>query len=178
MKVLKLLDKLNEEQKCLLGFSTALAILLALVMFLVTPVLEEAVLAKEEALGNEQKLLTYERYAQQKELVKLEQAQVQKLQALEVRLPRKISYEQIMNELYVLADEHAIKLLSLKQLSKAKGKEQRFYVHFKGEYKNALQFLSLLENEGSLKVLQDLVVKGDERGESLEVTAILTAYNS
>ena len=39
MKVLKLLDKLNEEQKCLLGFSTALAILLALVMFLVTPVL-------------------------------------------------------------------------------------------------------------------------------------------
>ena len=66
MKVLKLLDKLNEEQKCLLGFSTALAILLALVMFLVTPVLEEAVLAKEEVLGNEQKLLTYERYAQQK----------------------------------------------------------------------------------------------------------------
>ena len=178
MKVLKLLDKLNEEQKCLLGFSTALAILLALVMFLVTPVLEEAVLAKEEALGNEQKLLTYERYAQQKELVKLEQAQVQKLQALEVRLPRKISYEQIMNELYVLADDHTIKLLSLKQLSKAKGKEQRFYVHLKGEYKNALQFLRLLENEGSLKVLQDLVVKGDERGESLELTAILTAYNS
>ena len=178
MKVLKLLDKLNEEQKCLLGFSTALAILLALVMFLVTPVLEEAVLAKEEALGNEQKLLTYERYVQQKELVKLEQAQAQKLQALEVRLPRKISYEQIMNELYVLADEHAIKLLSLKQLSKAKGKEQRFYVHLKGEYKNALQFLSLLENEGSLKVLQDLVVKGDERGEGLELTAILTAYNS
>ena len=178
MKVLKLLDKLNEEQKCLLGFSTALAFLLALVMFLVTPVLEEAVIAKEEAFGNEQKLLTYERYAQQKELVKLEQAQVQKLQALEVRLPRKISYEQIMNELYVLADEHAIKLLSLKQLSKAKGKEQRFYVHLKGEYKNALQFLSLLENEGSLKVLQDLVVKGDERGESLELTAILTAYNS
>ena len=178
MKVLKLLDKLNEEQKCLLGFSTALAILLALVMFFVTPVLEEAVLAKEEAFGNEQKLLTYERYAQQKELVKLEQAQVQKLQALEVRLPRKISYEQIMNELYVLADEHAIKLLSLKQLSKAKGKEQRFYVHLKGEYKNALQFLSLLENEGRLKVLQDLVVKGDERGECLEVTAILTAYNS
>ena len=71
MKVLKLLDKLNEEEKCLLGFSTALAILLALVMFLVTPVLEEAVLAKEEALGNEQKLLTYERYAQQKELVKV-----------------------------------------------------------------------------------------------------------
>jgi hypothetical protein len=178
MKVLKLLDKLNEEQKCLLGFSTALAILLALVMFLVTPVLEEAVLAKEEALGNEQKLLTYERYARQKELEKLEHALVQKLQALEVRLPRKISYEQIMNELYVLADEHAIKLLSLKQLSKAKGKEQRFYVHLKGEYKNALQFLSLLENEGSLKVLQDLVVKGDERGESLELTAILTAYNS
>ena len=178
MKVLKLLDKLNEEQKCLLGFSTALAILLALVMFLVTPVLEEAVLAKEEALGNDQKLLTYERYAQQKELVKLEQAQAKKLQALEVRLPRKISYEQIMNELYVLADEHAIELLSLKQLSKAKGKEQRFYVHLKGEYKNALQFLSLVENEGSLKVLQDLVVKGDERGESLELTAILTAYNS
>jgi hypothetical protein len=41
-----------------------------------------------------------------------------------------------------------------------------------------LQFLSLLENGGSLKALQDLVVKGDERGESLEVTAILTAYNS
>jgi hypothetical protein len=178
MKVLKLLDKLNEEQKCLLGFSTALAILLALVMFLVTPVLEEAVLAKEEALGNEQKLLTYERYAKQAELEKLEQAQAQKLQASEVRLPRKISYEQIMNELYVLADENAIKLLSLKQLSKAKGKEQRFYVHLKGEYKNALQFLSLLENEGSLKALQDLVVKGDERDESLEVTAILTAYNS
>ena len=178
MKVLKLLDKLNEEQKCLLGFSTALAILLALVMFLVTPVWEEAVLAKEEAFGNEQKLLTYERYAQQKELEKLEHAQVQKLQALEVRLPRKISYEQIMNELYVLADEHAIKLLSLKQLSKAKGKEQRFYVHLKGEYKNALHFLSLLENEGSLKALQDLVVKGDEQGESLELTAILTAYNS
>ena len=178
MKVLKLLDKLNEEQKCLLGFSTALAILLALVMFLVTPVLEEAVLAKKKAIGNEQKLLIYERYAQQKELVKLEQAQAKKLQALEVRLPRKISYEQIMNELYVLADEHAIKLLSLKQLSKAKGKEQRFYVHLNGEYKNALQFLSLLENEGSLKVLQDLVVKGDERGESLELTAILTAYHS
>jgi hypothetical protein len=178
MKVLKLLDKLNEEQKCLLGFSTALAILLALVMFLVTPVLEEAVLAKEEVLGNEQKLLTYERYAQQKELVKLEQAQAKKLQALEVRLPRKISYEQIMNELYVLADVNAIKLLSLKQLSKSKGKEQRFYVHIKGEYKSALQFLSLLENEGSLKALQDLVVKGDERGESLELTAILTAYNS
>ena len=83
-----------------------------------------------------------------------------------------------MNELYVLADDHTIKLLSLKQLSKAKGKEQRFYVHLKGEYKNALQFLSLLENEGSLKALQDLVVKGEERGESLELTAILTAYNS
>ena len=123
MKVLKLLDKLNEEQKCLLGFSTALAILLALVMFFVTPVLEEAVLAKEEALGNKQKLLTYERYAQQKELEKLEYAQAQKLQVLEVRLPRKISYEQIMNELYVLADENAIKLLSLKQLSKAKGND-------------------------------------------------------
>ena len=178
MNDLKLLDKFNEEQKCLLGFSTALAILLAVIMFWVTPIFEEAILAKEQVLMNEQKLLTYERYSKQKELVKLEQAQMQKLQALEVRLPRKISYEQIMNELYVLADDHTIKLLSLKQLSKAKGKEQRFYVHLKGEYKNALQFLSLLENEGSLKALQDLVVKGEERGESLELTAILTAYNS
>ena len=178
MKVLKLFDKFNEEQKYLLGFSTALAFLVAIIMFLVTPMLEEAILAKEQALANEQKLLTYEQYVKQKGLVKLEQAQAQKLQALEIRLPRKISHEQIMKELYALADEHEIKLLSLKQLSKSKSKEHRFYVHFKGEYKNALQFLNLLENKGSLKVLQEVVVKGDERSESLELTAIVSAYIS
>ena len=138
MKVLKLFDKFNEEQKYLLGFSTALAFLVAIIMFLVTPMLEEAILAKEQALANEQKLLTYERYAKQKGLVKLEQAQALKLQALEIRLPRKISHEQIMKELYDLADEHEIKLLSLKQLSKTKSKEHRIYVHFKGEYKNGI----------------------------------------
>ena len=176
--MLKLFDKFNEEQKYLLGFSTALAFLVAIIMFLVTPMLEEAILSKEQALANEQKLLTYERYAKQKGLVKLEQAQAQKLQALEIRLPRKISHEQIMKELYALADEHEIKLLSLKQLSKSKSKEHRIYVHFKGEYKNALQFLNLLENKGSLKVLQEVVVKGDERSESLELTAIVSAYIS
>ena len=178
MKVLKLFDKFNEEQKYLLGFSTALAFLVAIIMFLVTPMLEEAILSKEQALANEQKLLTYERYAKQKGLVKLEQAQALKLQALEIRLPRKISHEQIMKELYALADEHEIKLLSLKQLSKSKSKEHRIYVHFKGKYKNALQFLNLLENKGSLKALQEVVVKGDERSGSLELTAIVSAYIS
>ena len=114
-KIFKFELKYYLKNKIFVGITLFLVILIGLVMFFPRVM---------EALGNEQKLLTYERYAQQKELVKLEQAQVQKLQVLEMRLPRKISYEQIMNELYVLADENAIKLLSLKQLSKAKGKER------------------------------------------------------
>ena len=46
---------LSEEQKSLLGFSTVLVFLLALLFFIFVPMVEEVLLAKEECLKLEAK---------------------------------------------------------------------------------------------------------------------------
>jgi len=176
MKRLRLLEKLNEEQKSLLGFGTALIILLAVIIFGVTPLLEEAILAKNKAVACEERLFTYEEYSQTKNLQNLERKQNERLQFLETSLPSEITQEEIIKEVYGQAKKFAVNLVSLKQLSTSKNKELPFYIHCKGEYKSLLKFLQALELEGNLKILRDFAVKGEGRNENLELTAVITAY--
>lgn len=178
MKKLILIEKLDEAQKSLLGFGTALVILLGLIVFCVIPMFKEATFAKNKAVEIKQKLLIYEDYAKMKNLGQKESQQKQMLQSLQTRLPSNLKQEEIIQDIYVQANKFKIKLMSLKQMSNSKKKELPLALHCKGEYKSVLKFLQALETEGSLKVLQDVILKGEERNGNLELTATIVAYKS
>ena len=78
MKKESIFAKLSEEQKSLLCFGTALVILLAVVIFGVTPLLEAAILAKGKTLECEGKLWAYQRYSEIKNVQKLEEQELVK----------------------------------------------------------------------------------------------------
>lgn len=176
MKKKSVFAKLSDEQKSLLCFGTALIILLAVVIFGVTPFLEEAILAKGKALECKGRLLAYQRYSKIKNVQKLEEQEKLKLQALELRLPSKLKQEDLIQELYAKAERFKVKVSGLKQAGSSKNKELALFLQSKGKYQDVLKFLEALEQEGSLKILRDVVVKGDEAGESLELAAVVLAY--
>ncbi len=176
MKKKSVFARLSDEQKSLLCFGTALIILLAVVIFGVTPFLEEAILAKGKALECKGRLLAYQRYSKIKNVQKLEEQEKLKLQALELRLPSKLKQEDLIQELYAKAERFKVKVSGLKQAGSSKNKELALFLQSKGKYQDVLKFLEALEQEGSLKILRDVVVKGDEAGESLELAAVVLAY--
>lgn len=176
MKKKSVFAKLSDEQKSLLCFGTALIILLAVVIFGVTPFLEEAILAKGKALECKGRLLAYQRYSKIKNVQKIEEQEKLKLQALELRLPSKLKQEDLIQELYAKAERFKVKVSGLKQAGSSKNKELALFLQSKGKYQDVLKFLEALEQEGSLKILRDVVVKGDEAGENLELAAVVLAY--
>ena len=178
MKKKSVFAKLSEEQKSLLCFGTALVILLAVVIFGVTPLLEAAILAKGKALECEGKLWAYKRYSEIKNVQKLEEQENLKLQALELRLPSNLKQEDLIEELYSKAERFNVKVSGLKQAGASKNKELALFLQSKGKYQDVLKFLEAVEQEGSLKILREVVVKGDEAGENLELAAVVTAYKN
>lgn len=180
MKKLYFWENFSEEEKSLLGFGTALVLLLTLVFFAFVPIMEEALLAKEQCLDLQKRLAIYQGFAQKKGLSQFEEEQAQKLRALEKRLPKNLRQEDVMEELHAFAGASGVKLNSLKRFRQGVSKTQRlaFYMECSGEYRSVLNFLRAVEREGSLKILQELVVKGDEKRGNLELTAVVAAYKN
>ncbi len=178
MKKFSISERFNAEQKSLLSFGVALVILLAVVVFGVTPLLEEAILAEKKGNALAEKLLSYERYFQIKNVQLLEQQQKEKLAYLQERLPENLKQEDLMEEIYLEGKQLQIKIMNLKQLSVSKSKELSLFIQCRGNYKSLVKFLSAVEQEGSFKNLHDVVVKGDERDGDLELVAVVTAYKN
>lgn len=178
MKRLSIWERFSTEQKSLVSFGIALAILLAVIVFCVTPLLEEAILAGKKARSLEEKVLIYERYSQNKNVQLAEQQQKEKLLSLQRRLPVNLQQENLMKEIDQQGKQSKIKVVSLKQISTSKNKELPLFIQCKGKYKNLVKFLNAMEQEGGFKNLHDVVVKGDERGGDLEFAAVITAYKN
>ena len=171
---------LSEEQKSLLGFSTVLVFLLALLFFIFVPMVEEALLTKEECLKLEAKLANYKALSQKQDYVKVSKEQSEKLQTLEKRLPQNLKQDDVMGELHSLAGKSSVKLNALRQTGKEYSKKQSIplYLECSGAYGNVLKFLEALENEGSFKKLSEVQIKGEERTGNLELVAVVIAYKN
>ncbi len=177
---LNFLQEVSEEKKSLFCFSTALILLLTLIYFGVIPLFEEAVLAKRECSKINEQVKIYEAFSKTGNYLKIEKEQLKKLQALEKRLPQNLQQEVVMAELHSVAESSGVKLKALRQNVKGSSKRQSIvlYLEAEGNYERLVKFLRAVETDGSFKNLQEFTAKGDEKNGSLEVTAVVSAYNS
>ena len=111
---------------------------------------------------------------------KLEKAkeQLEKLQALEKRLPQKLQQDVVMAELHSVAKGSGVRLKALRQNGKGSFKKQSIvlYLEAEGNYEKLVKFLQAVEAEGSFKNLQEFTAKGDEKNGSLEISGVVSAY--
>lgn len=177
---LNLLQEVSEEKKSLFCFSTALILLLSLIYFVVVPLFGEAVLAKRECSKINEQVKIYEAFSKRKDYLQMEKKQLEKLQALENRLAQNLQQEAVMTELHSIAVISGVKLKALRQNGKSSSKKQSIvlYLEAEGNYERLVKFLRTVETEGSFKNLQEFTAKGDEKNGSLEVSAVVSAYNS
>ena len=177
---LNLLQEVSEEKKSLFCFSTALILLLSLIYFVVVPLFGEAVLAKRECSKINEQVKIYEAFSKRKDYLQMENEQLEKLQALENRLAQNLQQEAVMAELHSIAVRSGVKLKALRQNGKSSSKKQSIvlYLEAEGNYERLVKFLRAVETEGSFKNLQEFTAKGDEKNGSLEVSAVVSAYNS
>lgn len=178
MKGLNFFKEISHEQRSLLGFGTALILLLTLMFFAFLPMMQEALLAKEQLVNLEKRLEMYQELSENKNYFKEIKVQKEKLQCLEKRLPKNLKQEDIMKDLYASAKEKAVKVSLLKQIGQKSSNKQgiTLYLECSGAYENVLKFLATVENEGSLKSLKEVTVKGNEANGILTVATTMTAY--
>lgn len=177
---LSFLQEVSEEKKSLFCFGTALILLVSLIYFGVVPWLEEAVFAKRECSKINEELKIYQEFSKMGNHLQLEREQLEKIQALEKRLPKDLKQEVVMAELYSLAERSGVKLKALRQNGREASKKQGvvLYLECAGDYERLVKFLQAVEKEGSFKSLQEFAVKGDEKNGSLEVSAVVLAFNN
>lgn len=177
---LNLLQEVSEEKKSLFCFSTALILLLSLIYFVVVPLFGEAVLAKREYSKIMEQVKIYEVFSKNENYLQMENEQLEKLQALENRLAQNLQQEAVMAELHSIAVRSGVKLKALRQNGKSSSKKQSIVLYLEAEdnYERLVKFLRAVETEGSFKNLQEFTAKGDEKNGSLEVSAVVSAYNS
>ena len=177
---LDFLQEVSEEKKSLFCFSTALILLLSLIYFTVVPLFEEAVLAQRECSKINEQVKIYEAFSKRKDYLQMEKEQLKKLQALEKRLPKNLQQEVVMAELHSVAESSGVKLKALRQNGKGSSKRQSIvlYLEAEGNYERLVKFLRAVETDGSFKNLQEFTAKGDEKNGSLELSAVVSAYNS
>ena len=177
---LNLLQEVSEEKKSLFCFSTALILLLSLIYFVVVPLFGEAVLAKREYSKIMEQVKIYEVFYKNENYLQMENEQLEKLQALENRLAQNLQQEAVMAELHSIAVRSGVKLKALRQNGKEapKRKSIALYLEVDGNYERLVKFLRAVETEGSFKKLQEFTAKGDEKNGSLELSAVVSAYNS
>ena len=177
---LNLLQEVSEEKKSLFCFSTALILLLSLIYFVVVPLFGEAVLAKREYSKIMEQIKIYEVFSKNENYLQMENEQLEKLQALENRLAQNLQQEAVMAELHSIAVRSGVKLKALRQNGKGSSKKQSIvlYLEAEGNYEKLVKFLQAVETEGSFKNLQEFTAKGDEKNGSLELSAVVSAYNS
>ena len=110
----------------------------------------------------------------------MEKEQLEKLQALEKRLPQNLQQDVVMAELHNVAEGSGVKLKTLRQNGKGSSKKQSIvlYLEVDGNYERLVKFLRAVETEGSFKNLQEFTAKGDEKNGSLEVSTVVAAYNN
>ena len=175
---LNLLQEVGEEKKSLFCFSTALILLLSLIYFVVVPLFGEAVLAKREYSKIMEQVKIYEVFSKNENYLQMENEQLEKLQALENRLPQKLQQDVVMAELHSVAERSGVKLKALRQNCKGSSKKQSIvlYLEAEGNYEKLVKFLQAVETEGNFKNLQEFTAKGDEKNGSLEVSAVVSAY--
>ena len=177
---LNLLQEVSEEKKNLFCFSTALILLLSLIYFVVVPLFGEAVLAKREYSKIMEQIKIYEVFSKNENYLQMENEQLEKLQALENRLAQNLQQEAVMAELHSIAVRSGVKLKALRQNGKGSSKKHSIvlYLEAEGTYEKLVKFLQAVETEGSFKNLQEFTAKGDEKNGSLELSAVVSAYNS
>ena len=177
MKV-NFLKGVTEEEKSLFCFGTALILLLAIIFYGVVPLMEEAVLAKEQCPKLEERFKNYQELSQTKDFPKIAREQTKKLQDLEKRLPKNLEQASLMAHLHSDAERNGVKLKALRQNGKVSSKNQGavLYLECGGDYEKVLNFLRGVEREGSFKNLPEFVAKGNEQSGSLEVNATVVAY--
>ena len=177
---LNYLQEVSEEKKSLFCFSTELILLLSLIYFGVVPLFEEAVFAKRESSKINEQIKIYEAFSKTKNYLQSEKEQLEKLQALEKRLPQNLQQDVVMAELHNVAEGSGVKLKALRQNGKGISKKQSIvlYLEAEGNYEKLVKFLQAVETEGSFKNLQEFTAKGNEKNGSLEVSAVVSAYNS
>ena len=175
---LNLLQEVSEEKKSLFCFSTALILLLSLIYFGVVPLFEKAVFAKREYLKINEQVKIYEAFSKTENYLQSEKEQLEKLQALEKRLPQKLQQDVVMAELHSVAERSGVKLKALRQNGKGSSKKQSIvlYLEVEGNYEKLVKFLQAVETEGSFKNLQEFTAKGDEKNGSLEISGVVSAY--
>lgn len=183
MKKLGALQKLkgmSVEQRSLIAFGSALVLLLMLMFFAFVPFIEEALLAKEKAGRLEERLVAYQELSEKENYPQLVEEQKIKLVHLEKRLPKKLQQASIMEELHTAADSCGVKITVLKAVKQGSSSKQSIALQMecKGNYMEILKFLRRVEKEGSFKILQEFVAKGDERNGSLELATVVSAYKS
>ena len=175
---LNYLQEVSEEKKSLFCFSTALILLVTLIYFGVVPLFEKAVFAKREYLKINEQVKIYEAFSKTENYLQSEKEQLEKLQALEKRLPQKLHQDVVMAELYSVADGSGVKLKALRQNGKGSSKKQSIvlYLEAEGNYEKLVKFLQAVETEGSFKNLQEFTAKGDEKNGRLELSGVVSAY--
>lgn len=175
---LNYLQEVSEEKKSLFCFSTALVLLVSLIYFGVVPLFEEAVFAKREYLKINEQVKIYKVFSKTENYLQSEKEQLEKLQALENRLPQKLQQDVVMAELHSVAERSGVKLKALRQNGKGSSKKQSIvlYLEAEGNYEKLVKFLQAVETEGSFKNLQEFTAKGDEKNGSLEISGVVSAY--
>lgn len=175
---LNYLQEVSEEKKSLFCFSTALILLVSLIYFGVVPLFEEAVFAKREYLKINEQVKIFEAFSKTENYLQSEKEQLEKLQALEKRLPQNLHQDVVMAELHSVADSSGVKLKALRQNGKGSSKKQSIvlYLEAEGNYEKLVKFLQAVETEGSFKNLQEFTAKGDEKNGSLEISGVVSAY--
>ncbi len=175
---LNYLQEVSEEKKSLFCFSTALVLLLSLIYFGVVPLFEEAVLAKRECSKINERVKIYEAFSETGNYLQMEKEQLEKLQALEKRLPKNLQQDVVMAELHSVAGRSGVKLKALRKNGKGSSKKQSIvlYLEAEGNYEKLVKFLQAVETEESFKNLQEFTAKGNEKNGSLEVSAVVSAY--
>ena len=175
---LNYLQEVSEEKKSLFCFSTALVLLVTLIYFGVVPLFEEAVFAKREYLKINEQVKIYKAFSKTESYLQSEKEQLEKLQALEKRLPQNLQQDVVMAELHSVAEDSGVKLKALRQNSKGISKKQSIvlYLEAEGNYEKLVKFLQAVETEGSFKNLQEFTTKGDEKNGRLEISGVVSAY--